>query len=128
MNKFAFVENFKFSKFENTELYTRHYLRRPSLTFLAGTEADIEEFKLHGGWKLSIVLEGYLDKSIINKTYCCRKYFSVKKILMYKYQVSVFREVANEDEELKYNSPRIQNSPVYRFLLSTNKIWVKCLN
>lgn len=57
----------KFLGLSKSELYTGHCFRRTSATLLANTGADITMLKRHGGWKSTMVAEGYVEDSVQNK-------------------------------------------------------------
>lgn len=51
----------------NPERYTGHCFRRSSATLYVDGGGDITGLKRHGGWKSSLVAEGYIDQSVNNK-------------------------------------------------------------
>lgn len=48
--------------------YTGPCFRRTSATILIDAGGDLMALKRHGGWKSSVIAEGYVDNSITNKT------------------------------------------------------------
>ncbi|KAJ8911518.1 hypothetical protein NQ315_012490 [Exocentrus adspersus] len=57
----------EFLKLPNPKNYSGHSFRRSSATLLVDAEGDITTLKRHGGWKSTLVAEGYIDESIKNK-------------------------------------------------------------
>ncbi|CAH2005047.1 unnamed protein product [Acanthoscelides obtectus] len=53
--------------------YTGHSFRRSSATLLVESGRDLMTLKQHNGWKLSTVAEGYVDKSVANRTEIANK-------------------------------------------------------
>lgn len=107
VNMFAKIpyEIAKFLHLENPELYTGHCFRRSSATLLADTGADILELKRHGGWKSSTVAEGYVKESLANKLNVVKQIFQPEKNDNVPIpSTSTFREVTNQEVELKNNS------------------------
>lgn len=51
----------------NSQLYTGHCYRRSSATLYVDGGGDNTGLKRHGGWKSSIIAEGYIDQSFKNK-------------------------------------------------------------
>ncbi|KAJ3655878.1 hypothetical protein Zmor_014987 [Zophobas morio] len=51
----------------NVDEFTGHTLRRTSATILADMGGDILSLKRHGGWKSSMVAEGYVEESLTDK-------------------------------------------------------------
>ena len=57
----------EYLKLENPEYYTGYSLRRSPATLLAENGGDLLSPKRHGGWKLALVAEGYIEESIADK-------------------------------------------------------------
>lgn len=60
----------------NPERYTGHSFRRSSATFLADSGEEITNIKRLGGWKSTLVAEGYLEESEKRKENLCNKILS----------------------------------------------------
>lgn len=60
-------------KLPNPSAFTGHCFRRTSATLLANAGADLLSLKRHGGWKSSMVAEGYIDDSLQGKVEVSKK-------------------------------------------------------
>lgn len=79
INQFGKIP-FKIAQFlslPNPNLYTGHCFRRSSASLLADSGANISAIKRHGGWKSTVVAEGYVENSLANKAETSKKFFGV---------------------------------------------------
>lgn len=57
----------KYLNLPNPTAFTGHCFRRSSATMLANSGGDLLTVKKHGGWKSSVVAEGYVDSTMFQK-------------------------------------------------------------
>ncbi|XP_044754455.1 uncharacterized protein LOC123313576 [Coccinella septempunctata] len=102
INKFTIMgkQIAEFLKLLNCNEYYEHSFRRSSATILVDAGGDIRTLKRHGGWKSTMVAEGYIEDSMKNKLDTAQKISTSIQEETTEFQIGNLKQIGTTDQSI----------------------------